>query len=143
MIDEIVSRLAAAKDSLGLKLVEGVASFQAAYENAPPATPAAYVVLAEEVPGPNPWSGEVLQQTRIVAGVCFTLANVADPRGAAAAHDLKALRLAVKNSLLGWSPATGYDPLERGRCHLLGFRPGGLMWWQDTYYSTYIDRSAQ
>lgn len=141
MIDALVARLDDDKAALGLRLVGGAAEFQAAADGNPPAFPAAYVVLLNEAPGEGSVSGLVIQRVGVTVGLCLAVRNVADAKGGAASQDMQALRAAIKASLLGWAPQEGCDPLERGPGQLLAFRPGGVMWWQDIYTSSYFDRS--
>lgn len=140
MIDEIIARLEADKAALGLKLVAGAAAFARAAEANPTATPAAYVIPLDESPGAPPFSGDDIQKIDVMVGVVLALSNVADAKGAAAHTDLQTLRDAVKASLLGWAPATGYATLSRGRSTMMAFRDGHL-WWQDIYLSSFYERN--
>jgi hypothetical protein len=139
MTDEILARLEADKVNLGLKLVGDSAAFARAAEANPTATPAAYVIELEEIPGAPPFSGDDIQKIDVAVGVVLVLSSVADTLGGAARIALKPLRIAVKTSLLGWAPLTGYAPLSRGRSHLLAFRDA-RMWWQDIYLSSFYER---
>ena len=141
MIAEIIQRLATHADDLGLKLVDGAGAFQAAVESNPTATPAAYVVMLEENPAPSVSEALVIQEVSANIGVILVVRNVTDARGAAAQTDMETLRQAVKALLLGWAPAAGVCPLERGPGRLLAFRDGH-MWWQDIYKTVFYDRSA-
>jgi hypothetical protein len=141
MIAAIVARLEATKAQTGLKRVGGAAAFQAAVETNPAAVPAAYVFTLDETAGPNPVAPDVIQRVSASIGVVLVARNLSDAKGAAAGQDMETLRAAVKAVLLGWSPAEGHDPLERGRAHLLAFRDGH-MWWQDAYTTAYFDRST-
>lgn len=140
MIAEIRTRLEDNKVALGLKLVGAAADFQAAAESNPGATPAAYVIPLEEAPNPNQLDNLVIQRVVASVGIILAVRNVSDVTGKASELDMTTLRTAIKALLLGWSPATGHDPLERGRGHLLAFRDSH-MWWQDTYITAYYDRS--
>ena len=141
-IAETIARLEATKGQTGLMLVGGAASFQKAVESNPPATPAAYVFMLDESAGPNPIAPDVIQRVGGNIAVVLVVRNLADPKGAASGQDMETLRAAVKAQLLGWQPATGYDPLERSRSHLLAFRDGH-MYWQDAYTTVFYDRSSQ
>lgn len=139
MISETIDRIKATVPSI--KLVDGAAGFQAAAESNPMATPCVFVIPLEESPGPSVVADVVIQRVMAKVGVIFVLRNLKDAKGVAAQEDLQVLRNAVKEQLLGWQPAAGYDPLERGPGHLLAFRDGH-MWWQDIYQSSYYDRSV-
>ena len=142
MIAAIIAYLETNKTALGLKLCAGAADFQAAVERGnPPATPAAYVIPLNETAGKNPVLPDVHQQVAVTVGIVLVARNVADATGAATQQDMETLRSATKAKLLGWSPATGYDVLERAGSHLLAFRDGH-MWWQDAYTTAFFDRSV-
>lgn len=141
MIDAVIAHLEAHKAALGLRLVAGAAEFQAAADTNPTAVPAAYVLALSEVAGPNPVAPDVHQRVAVEIGVVYVVRNVADAKGAAARADMEVLRAAGKAKLLGWSPAAGYDALERSRSQLLAFKDG-FMWWQDGYTTAFFDRSV-
>jgi len=138
MIDATIARLRA--EVPALKLVGGAADFQTAVERNPTVTPAAFVFPLEESPGENQMGNVVIQRVVAGVGIAFVVKNVSDVTGDAARQDLIELRQAVKERLLGWSPAAGHDPYERGNSGLLAFRDGH-MWWQDVYRTAYFDRS--
>lgn len=139
MIAEIIARLEADKEALGLKLVAGAVAFARAANANPTATPAVFVIPLDESPGAPPFSGDDIQKIDVAVGVVLVLSSVADTRGAAAQVDLQTLRGAVKTSLLGWEPLTGFATLSRGRSTLLAFRDAH-MWWQDIYLSSFYER---
>lgn len=138
MIDEIIARL---RTLDALKLVAGAAGFQTAVESNPTVTPAAFVIPQAENPGRGLAVDVVMQLVEASIGIVFVVRNVADPHGVAAQQDLAPLRQAVKELLLGWIPADGHAPLERGVSNLLVFQDGH-MWWQDIYMTSFYERSA-
>ncbi len=138
MIDDIVTRLDT--EVAALKLVGGAADFQNAAESNPKVTPAAFVIPLEDMPTASETTA-LVQRVFVTIGVVLVVRNVTDAKGVAAKQDLEALRVAVKEKLLGWEPAEGCDPLERGPGRLLAFRDGH-MWWQDIYKTAYFDRSV-
>lgn len=138
MIAEIIQKLVAG--NIGLKLIAGAAEFQAAVENAPTATPAAYVMEADETGGPNLIGNTVIQQIASNVVIVLVTHNVADPKGAAAALDMITLRRAVRTLLLGWSPTAACDPLEFAKGALANFKNGHL-WWQDIYRTSYLEKA--
>lgn len=141
MITETIAYLETNKVALGLALVGGAAEFQKAVESNPTATPAAYVIELDEAAGPNMVAPDVHQRVQGNIGIVHVVRNVADAKGEAARKDMVTLRGGTKAKLLGWSPAAGHDPYERGRSHLLAFRDGH-MWWQDGYTTAFYDRSV-
>lgn len=123
-----------------LKLVGGAADFQVASEAKPTVTPACFVILLEDYPGPSNTTS-LIQRVEVSVGIVLVVRNVTDNKGAAALQDLEVLRSAVKQVLLGWEPDQGYDPYERGPGRLMAFRDGH-MWWMDIYKTAYFDRSV-
>jgi hypothetical protein len=77
----------------------------------------------------------VEQRVPATVGVAICVRNVADAKGSGASLDLDTVRLAVRQSLLGWSPP-GCDPVQFDSGALLGFK-SGYLWWQDIYRTTY------
>lgn len=140
MIAEIIARLSANKEALGLRLVGGSADFQTAAETRPATTPAVFVYLLEEMPSDGKVAGASIQSVAQLIGVCLVVRNVADSMGAAAGADMEVLRREVKQRLFGFAPAER-SPLLRGPSRLLAFADG-YMWWQDTYTTSYIDKSS-
>lgn len=138
MINNVVSRLDT--DVPALKLVGRAADFQKAADSNPTVTPAAFVLSLEEIPGPVETTA-MIQRVEVLIGVVLVVRNVSDAKGAAASQDLEALRTAVNEKLMGWVPAEGFDPLERGPGRLLAFRDGH-MWWQNIYKTAFFDRSV-
>lgn len=138
MIAEIIAAL---RTVPALKLVGGAADLQAAVENSPTVTPCAFVIPLEENPGANALGNFVAQRVAVAVGVVLVVRNLSDSKGAAATVDMEVLRKATKAVLLGFSPGSEYDPLERGQSALLVFKDGH-MWWQDIYITAYYDRSV-
>jgi hypothetical protein len=139
MIAETITYLQ--NGNLGLKLVAGAAEFQAAIEAKPTATPAAYVLAADETGGPNHLgNGLVLQPITASIAIVLVTRNVADPKGAAATADMITLRRAVRTLLLGWAPTAVCEPYEYERGALAAFKDGHL-WWQDVYRTSYLEKA--
>lgn len=129
MIAEIATRLRDIPDAFNL--VEGAAAFERAAASKPTAMPAAYVLPLREAGGNSSIYSRTRQKVTVTLGIAIAVSNVADTKGAAAQADLTALRDAVLNSLLGWSPA-GAEPLNFAEGGLLAFKDG-VLWWQDSY----------
>lgn len=141
MIPAIIARLQAQVPAF--KRVEGVAGFQRATENNPPATPAAFVFTVDEsgVAGDVDADDGEGQRVVVTLAIVLVVRNVADAHGAAAEDDMDALRGQVRQALLGWTTDTDHDPLERLRSSLSAFRDGH-MWWQETWTTAYYDEGA-
>lgn len=138
MIDSTIERIKAGVPAL--KLVGGAADFQTAADTAPKAAPAAFVMPLEEIPGPCETTA-LVQHVQASIGVVTVVRNVSDDKGVAARQDLDLLRGSEKELLLGWVPADGCDPFERGPGRLMAFK-NGYMWWMDIYKTAYYDRSV-
>lgn len=138
MIDELIAQL---RTVPALKLVGGAVDLQAAAEEEPTITPAAFVIPLEENPGANELGNFVMQRVAVAVGVVLVVRNLTDTKGAAATVDMEALRQSTKAVLLGFAPNDACDPLERGQSALLAFKEGH-MWWQDIYITAYYDRSV-
>lgn len=122
-----------------IKLVGGVADFQSAAEANPNATPACFVFLMDERPGPSQ-TDVLIQRVEATIGVVFVVKNLRPKGGSIDASGLNELRASVKKHLFGWQPSEAFDPFERGASRLLSFRDGHA-WWQDLYLTAYYDRS--
>lgn len=138
MIDNTATRVRT--EVPALKLVGGAADFQTASENKPTVTPACFVIPLEDYPGPSNTTS-LTQRVEASVGIVLVVRNVTDNKGDAARQDLEVLRGTVKGKLLGWEPAEGCDPYERGPGRLMAFKDGH-MWWLDIYKTAYFDRSV-
>lgn len=138
MIAATITRLQGQRPPFAI--VEGVARF-AAIRAEPPAYPAAYVLPLAETASPNTRAtGGHVQQVSMSVAVVILCRAAQDPSGAAAVTDLAALRLAVRDALLGWTPDGASDGYEYTGGELLRAE-GGSVWWQDTYTASYYLRT--
>mgnify|MGYP001559781156 CR=1 FL=1 len=113
------------------KTVQGSADFGAAAAGIM-TPPAAFVLPLSDRPAANELTTQVSQRDVIRFGVAIAVTNLRDPRGQKAATDLRTLRIAVMTALLGWQPASGYDPCEYGGGQLLQLNDQ-VLWWQDEF----------
>ena len=102
--------------------------------------PAAFVLPLADRPSENDAVSIVSQQDVIRFGVAIAVKNLRDPRGQKANVDLRTLRISVMTALLGWSPASEYDPCEYGGGRLLQL-DDQVLWWQDDYVTGLLLRS--
>lgn len=131
IVTEIITRLT---DRCGssFALIEGAVAL-AAVSDAPPATPAAYVVPMREASGENErMTGGLLQRTELDIAVVIIVENVSDDRGAAAGQDLEPLKAAVRAALLGWMPASAEDVITHVSGELTASREG-VVWWEEIF----------
>lgn len=118
------------------KLVEGLAEFSA-LEGKPKATPACYVVPLGDV---DAGEDDVDASGQLLAarfGLCIAASNVRTAGGRDALIDLRALRTAARNALLGWLPDGCDLPVLFDRGDLLAVQ-AGLVWWQDAFRTAYF-----
>lgn len=140
----IAETLAHLKETLSttFRLIGGAADFQKAVENKPTATPALFVLTMGEKAKPPSTANVLIQHVDAQLGIVMVVRNVADNTGQAAGIEMEALRLALKDALFGWQPASQYNPLERDQGNLMDYREGHL-WWLDTFNTSYLDKAKQ
>lgn len=123
-----------------LKIVGGSAEIAAAAE-ALAASPAAFVIEETNKAGENPVAHDVHQRVDVSLSIFLAVKNAKDSRGQAGMSDLETLRLAVRDALLGWAPATDIEPLTYAGGELFRFDPG-LIWWREGWRTAHYIRSA-
>jgi len=131
MVTAIIERLAELHE---LRTVDTAAAY-AALEAPPPAgrCPAAYVIELGDDAGENGIAtGGVRQRLTESVGVVLILASVRDGRGAAASAELRPVRLAVRQALLGWAPDEAHDAITYLGGALVAAERGYVVW-QDRY----------
>jgi len=130
----VIARLSA--EVTDFKQIGGSADFITAMKGGVVQPPAAFVVPLSERALPNELATEaVSQRDNATFGVIFAVQNIRDSRGREAHVQLRALRIAVMNALLGWTPdGAVYDVFtfapSGGR--LLAFEDQ-VLWWQDDF----------
>lgn len=119
-----------------LLIVAGAAEYAALRKSnmVPRKMPAAYVVPASEVGGPNQLINAFSQNVEESVAVIYALRNLTDPRGEAAQSDMETVREPGFTALLGWQPTAGHDIAEFVRGDLLDFTDQ-VLWWQDQFRS--------
>lgn len=137
MHDAVIARLSAQVSAL--KTVAGTAEFAGA-ETAPKQLPACYVIPLVEKASGNDLETGVEQHVVVRFGVAIAIRNVKDARGQAGQAALKTVRDAISAALLGWEPATGYDPVLFGSGQLIKLG-NSVLWWQDEFVTGYYRRT--
>lgn len=123
------------------KAVQGAAEFAAASEGLKQ-TPSVFVVPLADRPSRNGTGTLVVsQQSESRFGVLIAVQNLRDARGQAAGTDLRSLRISVMTALLGWQPASDYDPCEYGGGRIMQLN-NAVLWWQDDYVTRLLLRST-
>lgn len=128
----IIDRLQSSLANTGWVLIAGAAELDAAIDSTP-AVPAAYVLPLAETAEPSDLVS--LHSQRVLQGfaVVVCVANLRDPRGAAAAGDLHTRRMAVRAALVGWAPVpTDGEAVSFAAGRLLKFEAQRL-WWTDEF----------
>ncbi|WP_421357806.1 phage tail terminator protein [Agrobacterium rosae] len=140
MIREIQLKLRNAPDT-PFALVEGAISL-AQIKDRPEAMPAAYVLPVRDASSNNQRAtGGVLQATAADIGVVFIFENLTGPLGDPANDELDALKRWVRRQLLGFE-IDGCDPLEHIEGELVKAR-SGVVWWQETFGTTFLQEDEQ
>lgn len=135
----VIARLTAQVSAF--RKVAGAADYAAAAPELKQ-TPAAFVLsLADRAGRSSTGTMVVSQEMEARFGVIFAVQNLRDARGQQAGADLLALRIAVMTALLGWQPASDYDPCEYGAGRLLQL-DDAVLWWQDDYVTRILNRSV-
>lgn len=136
-VDPTINRLRA--QLTNLRQVGGAADLDAALAGAV-AVPAVFVVPLAESGSSNTLVGGLSQRVQQEVGVLQVVANRRDATGQAALADLSALRLAVRQAMVGWvpDPANG-ERYEYRAGRLIRMDGDGRLWWIDqfvvnTYY---------
>lgn len=122
------------------KKVAGAANFAAARDDLK-FPPAAYVIPLRDSASPNQIEGgAVNQHIKEQFGVILAVSNLRDAKGEAAQEEFERLRQLVIGSLLGFSAATDYDPIEYVGGTILAIDASAL-WWQITFTTGYYERN--
>ncbi len=130
-LDTVVARLGA---NLGnLKSVGAAVDMNAAMEGTVP-LPCSFVLPLSESSSDEDLMSRVRQKTLQGFGVITVVSNKRDSKGAAALNDLKTLRVALKNNLVGWVPdATNGEPVHHRNGRLLSLDGNSRLWWIDEF----------
>lgn len=127
------------KDAQGLRQVQGVADLALIKDGqiVPPSPSVCVIPITEnaesEVAGVT---GVVHQPVGEVVGIVSCIQNVRDRTGRQAHNDLRALRRALKDALIGWTPDPEVDLVKFMRGDLYINYEHTLLW-LDRYVATY------
>lgn len=124
--------------------VAGAAEADAAMQAGTPNAPTAYVVQAAETGGDNYLVGPSAQRVESYFTVLIVVRTAAgSARGEQAQADLEVHRVAVRDALLGWQDASAMgEPCLFAEGRLADWKPGGILWWADTWRTAFDIRSA-
>ncbi|WP_425417328.1 phage tail terminator protein [Oricola indica] len=123
-------------------LVEGAVDL-AAVDTRPPATPAAYVLAAEEASAENTRAtGPVLQRMEADIAVVIITDNLTDRVMGEAAGDIEDLKAWVRGKLIGFEPDGADEPMEHVSGQIVKAR-SGTVWFDDRFAaSTYLEEQS-
>ena len=138
-LEPIAERL---KDQVqALRAVDGAAELAGAMERLRN-PPEAFVLLLAEDAGDNVLGDlAVAQMCRARFGVVLIVRNLASAAGAAAAEELRQLRLAVRQALVGWQHPDGECATTFVRGRLVSFNDQ-LLSWQDEFQTEFQIRAT-
>lgn len=122
------------------RLIGGAADQRAAEDSKTPATPACFVVIANDRPrSPTSASGRFIQPVTGAWGVLTAVRDYrASERGAGESEELIQRIREVRNALLGWKHPDGNGTTTHlgGPGRLLMFK-NSVLWWQDIFAAEY------
>lgn len=123
-------------------LVGGAAAFERATTEGLTTVPAAFVLPARERAAPSPFMDRTVEQmVDFSFSVAVAVRNLSDSTGAAAVDELEFIRAPLRDALLGWPPADGYNGCEFDTGDFLAFM-NGVLWWGDVYRTANVIRSV-
>lgn len=104
----------------------------------PASYPAAYVLPIAERATPSEWEGRHRQRVEARFGVEIMVNHVAQAASGGPAQDgLEDARDAIRNALVGWSPAVGFEPIDYAGGRLVAFQAGRAIW-RDEFTTAYL-----
>lgn len=131
--DRIKAKVLAAKEVAGASSITEVIKGRMANNGI-------YVFQVSDQAGNNSLINKVSQRDTEQYGVLFVVHNVKDARGADAADQCFALRAAALDALLGWTPDSSYEMLEKVSGKLISM-VNGFYVWLDVYKTASLIRS--
>lgn len=141
-VDPWIDRInAQVKDAQGLRGVMGIADLGLIIGQdrvAAPVTPGVYVIPdSENAPKENDLAtGATHQEVTERVSIVSAIQNVRDATGRVAHQNLRALRRALKDALIGWTPDVESAPVEFDNGKLFRFSDQTVLW-MDTYRTRY------
>ncbi len=139
-IDRWIERL---RSQVGAPLlgVDGAAELAAIQAARRVGTPYAWVIPVGEQAGGSALLSAVSQRVVERVGVVIAVANRRDARGEAAHNTLRAVRRAIKDTLIGWLPDPAEEAVTYSRGRLLDYNDH-VLWWQDEYLGAFDERAV-
>lgn len=127
------------KDAQIFKQVGSATSFAALKKKPIQKSPAAFVLPILEKLGKQEKIGGVLEQhSSDTFAVIIAVKDRRDADGALGSKQLGELRKSLRQSLYGWSPAKGFDPILLGDGRLLAL-DDQTVFWQDKFTTAHFE----
>jgi hypothetical protein len=126
-----------------LRKVEGAAEYATAVRESTPATPAAYVILAQERSASHTGDSiAVVQATEVTFGVVLAVRNYrVGELGAQVVEALRPLIQALRDGLLGWRPDVYHTVCEHAGGRVTAYN-ASVLWWTETFRLFYQIRKV-
>lgn len=132
-VTEMQAALAA--EGTPFRLVGGALELAAVTEQAPKATPAAYVLVAKDASAPNDRvTGPVLQRSERDIMVVYVLKSVAQPQASGAIDALEEIITYGRGRLIGLTPSDSREKITHVGGEVVEVR-NGYVWFEDTFSS--------
>lgn len=105
-------------------------------------SPSAFVIPVRDQAGENELENGISQLVRTRIGVMLAVQSLRDLSGEKAKAELRALRIAVRDSaLFGWQPGADLSPFTYSGGRLVEMDLADrVIWWQDDYETDYYAR---
>jgi len=124
------------------KSIEGAAELENAIKGRIRVAPAGFVIpLNEDVSSNSTGSMVVTQEITDRFAIAYAVKDLSGPMGEEAIDgDLRDLRLATMNALVGWVPGNGFNICEYDGGALIQIN-GGTIIWRDRFRTSHINES--
>lgn len=104
------------------------------------ATPALFLLPANERASDMEFAGDTIQHVQASFFVALAVSNEGSAQGEDALGELEPFRNQVKSALLGWIPIVNHDPVSFVSGSLISFNDATLLW-MDEFKTAYYIRS--
>lgn len=139
---DLIPVLARLTDQVSLCRSIGGAADLAAIDDGLVATPALFLLPARESASDMNFAGDTIQRVNASFFVALAVSNEGSAQGEGALGDLEPFRDQVKGALLGWVPASSFDPVAYVGGALVSFGDATLVW-LDEFKTAYFIRRPQ
>lgn len=123
----------------GFRKIGGAADLEAIGNGVVPA-PAVFLLPGKEVASDMEFAGDTIQRVAARFSLVLAISNKGSAQGEGALGELEPFRDQFKAALLGWVPASHFDPVSFAGGDLLPFG-NATLWWLDEFKTAYFIRS--